>query len=203
MNFVSRRNDVSLRDGKVVKRYSEPGGCTCEAELLRQLYSAGVSVPKILSESKCELELEYIDGQIYTDLLERLTWAQAKALSDWMVSYRKTTGFLRGDVNLRNFLYFQRKCWGIDFEEPPKPGPLEVDLGRILAFTATYEPEFSDQKSEAVRLFHCVFELAGADKERMKLEYFKEIQAMKRRRSLPSDFARRASTFWGELFCEK
>ena len=202
MNFVSRRNEVSLRDGKVVKRYSAPDSCACEAEMLRQLQAAGVAVPKIISAAESELELEYIDGQVYADLLDRFTWAQAKALSDWILSYRKATGLLRGDVNLRNFLYFQRKCWGVDFEEPPKPGRMEVDLGKILAFAATYEPVFTDEKSEAVRLLHCVFTLSGGDKECIKLEYFKEIQAMKKRRALPSDFVVRASNFWGELFCE-
>ncbi|HHY14629.1 MAG TPA: hypothetical protein GX521_00985, partial [Firmicutes bacterium] len=111
--------------------------------MLTRLYLSGLSVPMLLAQSEDTLRLEYIEGTTYADLVEVMTRQIAEALSAWLADYQRITGLLRGDVNLRNFIWTGTKCVGVDFEDPPAVGEKETDQGKIIAFVVTYNPAFS------------------------------------------------------------
>lgn len=199
MIYFSRRNHVELINGIIMKQFSDSTQCAREADMLLLLAANNVLVPKVFQITEFELKLEYIDAPNYVDVIDTLTREQATALGEWMIKFREVTGCLRGDVNLRNFLYFNGQCWGIDFEDACKTGKIEIDLGRLLAFAATYSPAFSENKANAVRLLYHAFMENGAKKELLHFCYLNEIHAMKMRRNLSKDVISKAINFWKNL----
>ncbi|MDD2221390.1 MAG: hypothetical protein PHN35_05490, partial [Clostridia bacterium] len=159
--FFSRRNKVYLiTDGAkqlIYKQYTDAKACAREKANLELLASCGLAVPQIEGEADKALLLSYINGMTYEQVLRKyeqgfLNNEQAAAaftaLIKWLEKYfAATKGALRGDVNLRNFIYLpDQTCVGIDFEDTLIYGDMCKDIGRILAFIATYEPPFSDKK---------------------------------------------------------
>jgi len=150
--FKSKRNEVSLQDGIVVKKLKTPGAARLEYEFLSQLYLQGVPVPKAKLAGLLTIQLEYIDGvplPDYLDEIERNGDAElinkvADALAEWLVIFykavdHKESGEIRGDINGRNFLYADGLFYGVDFEEHCY-GDIEQDIGRLIAFATTYNP---------------------------------------------------------------
>lgn len=199
MIYFSRRNHVELISGIIIKQFSDSAQCAREADMLLLLAANNVLVPKVLQITEFELKLEYIDAPNYVDLIDTLTREQATVLCEWMIKFREVTGCLRGDVNLRNFLYINGQCWGIDFEDACRTGEIEIDFGRLLAFSATYSPEFSENKANAVRRLYLAFMENGAKKDLLHIWYLNEIHAMKMRRNLSEDFISKATNFWEDL----
>ena len=147
--FHSRRNQVRLvrRRGELVirKEYRDEETLLTEQRTLLLLHSRGVdSIPRVLWRKGRCLYLNYLPGENYAELADAAETdaqiplsAAMKALCDWIARYHAMTGCLRGDVNLRNFLYDGMICRSVDFEEPLISGPVEEDLGPILAFLLT------------------------------------------------------------------
>ena len=134
--------------GSVVrKRYRLPAHYTREMQRLRLLHAHGLNVPKVLFHQPCVAFLEDLGTQTYVDVLDAHEKESAflppfSALLDFLFAFYKATNTLRGDVNLRNFLYRDGICFGVDFEDPPVSGEAERDAGRMLAFVLTYDPAF-------------------------------------------------------------
>lgn len=199
MIFVSRKNHVELKDSKVVKKYTEPECLKREARMLRQLNLMGVKVPEIIEETEDALTLEYINGPTYSDIIDELNAEQAQALAAHLAEFYKATATLRGDVNLRNFIYNNGVCYGLDFEDPPQFGDIEQDMGRILAFAVTYDPMLSIKKRFAAKHLLAAFLATGADIEKLKATYLKEIDAMETRRGEYFTQGEKARNFWSEI----
>ncbi len=149
----SVRNEVCrilLPDGSVIrKRYSRNEGYLYEMRQLAKLKEKRVNVPDILHHAQGIAFLEDLGDTTYVDVLCRIDMQDenavekpANALMQFLFSYYAATGSLRGDVNLRNFLYTGGVCYGVDFEEPSAQGPWESDIGRLLAYVLTYDPAF-------------------------------------------------------------
>jgi tRNA A-37 threonylcarbamoyl transferase component Bud32 len=199
MRFPSKRNEVCLEGGRIVKRYRKRETCLREAQALQLLYRSGLLVPALLGQDEYGLTLEYIPGETYADLTEDMTWAQAEALSRWLAKYHEITGCLRGDVNLRNFLWTNGRCVGVDFEDPSTPGPREVDLGRVLAFAATYRPSFSANKARSAKLLLNAFLRTKAEYKRIRDAYLDEISAINQRRAADPASLTEAGLFFAAL----
>ena len=209
--FVSRRNDV--RRARLQRENGEELACLCkiygrqqalqwEQRLLGALAKAGLLVPEVLLAQRDRLFISLLPGQNYTQLLEDLERENPLdeerpqkalvALLSWLKDYRKATGgLLRGDVNLRNFLYYEGTCAGLDFEEAMEDGPIETDLGKIKAFMLAYEPAFSPYKQRLGAIWDKLCAESGADKEAIRQAYLRELAAIEGRRgqTMP-DFAR-------------
>lgn len=190
---------VTLEGDHVVKRHQDAEICLREAQALEFLHGAGLAVPAILSAEDHCLTLEYIPGDTYADLTEAMTSAKAEALSCWLVQYHGIAGCLRGDVNLRNFLWTGQACVGVDFEDPPIPGPVEIDMGKIIAFGVTYEPSLTEKKAWCARLLLEAFLRTGADYELIRDAYLEEILAINRRRAAVSVDVEKATLFFAAL----
>lgn len=183
MRFKSRRNKVYLRAGAVIKEYTDAQAIVREADTLRFLSKSGLAVPKVLQQSAHQLVLEYIEGSTYLELVEKMTSQKAEALAEWLAEYNAITNSLRGDVNLRNFIWSGNECVGIDFEEPMIKGDLEEDFGKIIAYAVTYNPAFSANKFLCGKLMLKAFLDVGGAKSPMREAYLREIDAMNIRRN--------------------
>jgi len=192
--FISKRNQVFLRDGLVVKRLAGPEQAVEEAENLFRLYQAGVSVPRVLKQMHNEIIMEYVHGETIPDFLERMEAERDEALLRqtaqrlflWFkqfyeaVDYNRT-GEIRGEVDGRNFIIAENRVISVDFEERAY-GKAEQDIGRLLAFIRTYDLAVS-VKRHFSRLFEsAVLEGLSLPAREIHREYRLERIAMIKRR---------------------
>ncbi|MEG0978609.1 MAG: hypothetical protein RR911_05510 [Oscillospiraceae bacterium] len=194
----SQRNEVSsvvVDNTKAVRKcYNNAQSMATELATIKLLQSNGVSVAGVLFTQDNTAILERIDGITYEEIIDRIEQnlleersikRTAKELCLWLDDYYAATkGALRGDINLRNFIFTPRgKCVSIDFEEPIKFGNREQDMGRILAYTATYDPPFTLGKLNFCKALMEIFLKMDAKEEEIHREYNSEIDAMKLRRA--------------------
>ncbi len=152
-NLFSRRNTVFFIKSEVfnsnsciVKFYSEPNPelkSYIEYENLRKLNNQGIKVPQIRSSHSGYNVMEYIPGLLISDLAYSFNigpWIEK--LAYWMFQIHSihehnheniNNSFLKGDCNLRNFIYYQNEIYGLDFEENSYGDPRE-DLSEICYF---------------------------------------------------------------------
>lgn len=182
MRFESKKNRVMLEAGVVLKHHDDGETLLREAHALEQLHQAGLAVPALLGIKKNTLKLEYIEGPTYVDLVDTMTLEQAEGLAAWLAEYHRLSGMLRGDCNLRNFLWSQGQCVGVDFEDEGTVGEPESDMGKILAFAVTYSPPFTPNKAACGRLLLQAFRATGGDLAAIKDAYLVELAAMNQRR---------------------
>ena len=199
MRFQSKKNRVTLEHGVVVKRYQDKESLFREARALEHLHQGGLEVPAVLDVEAQALKLEFIEGPTYVDLVESMTPKQAKALGNWLAKYHGITGRLRGDCNLRNFLWSKELCVGVDFEDEVTQGEREIDMGKILAFAVTYNPPFTTKKANSARLLLQAFRETGGEPLRIKNAYLHEIAAMNERRTGDAIRPQTAALFFDEL----
>ncbi len=199
MKFHSKKNEVYLKNGIVVKCHSCQKGLRREAAALRTLHAAGLAVPRLLRCTEHCLFLEYIAGTTYADLSEAITFREAAALAHWLAAYHRLTNELRGDVNLRNFLWTGTECFGVDFEDPPAVGDQETDQGRIIAFAATYDPPFSANKIRCAEFFLQAFLQTGGEQDKIRSAYLQEITAIQQRRGPMPWQTQSAASFFAEI----
>jgi len=162
--FHSKRNLVCLvrliNGGSglaVLKKYRGSDNVLLDMEYdnIQRLRAAGAAVPRILCTGNDSLLLEYIEGELAADLAEKLdTGAWIEALALWLAklhSIREGKGsVLKGDVNLRNFLYRDGQIYGLDFENMTHGDP-RTDLGNLCFFILTNSPAFGREKHMMVR----------------------------------------------------
>jgi len=188
---------VRLSNGRIEKFHISKETAQFEANKLVRLHSMGLAVPKVLSAKDNIIIMEYIDAAPLPDLID--VWENklcsssqelaAKGVIDWLAKYyiavdNANTGITRGDINGRNFLFDGKKVWGIDFEEQAC-GTIIEDIGQLLAFVLTYDPENTPLKknlasimaNQAVKNFN--FNL-----DDILTEQSKQIKIMENRRKL-------------------
>lgn len=196
--FKSLRNDVDVVElaGEtfVRKHYAAQKGLEVETQTLTMLYEAGVRVPALVYAEKDVVLLEHIHGVPFQQYFEQAEQNDlpaeelqlaVEALVAWLnVYYDATDGKLRDDINLRNFLYADGVCYGVDFEEPLRPGRRERDMGRMIAFVLAYNPPFTPYKKRLARMLYVSFAMCRADRERMDRAYESELYAMRTRRGM-------------------
>ncbi len=190
-----------LREGEIIKVYTCKESLEREARTLALLSNAGLRVPILLAkdESALTLKMEYIPGDLYVDLVDGMTVDKARALARWIVEFHRITGSLKGDVNLRNFLWTGKACAGLDFEEPLQKGKPETDMGKIIAYAATYRPAFTEGKVRSCSLLLDAFLDLGGSSDSLKKAYESEIIAMNCRRKGSYIGMKDAFAFWEHL----
>lgn len=143
---------------------------------------SGLGVPIILSSDEISITMEHIKGFVYAEIIDNLEREHITALFDWQEQYYQIMGcFGRADINLRNYLFVDGKCVGLDFEEISLTTP-EQDYGRMLAFLSNYDPPLSSHKQRAAKWF--IEELAhrGYDRNAIMPSVFQELRFMQQRR---------------------
>lgn len=187
----SIKNDVAriqTPHGPVIrKRYRSAFAYGHETAQLKRLHTHGLCVPRVLHHQPDIAFLEDFGDTTYVDVLdlfkeEAAFHAPMRALMDFLFAYYGITHALRGDVNLRNFLYRDGACCGVDFEEPETNGPYESDMGRIIAFILTYAPAFNDRRVAAAHALWTICQDKGMDAALLWQHMQTEFTAMNDRR---------------------
>lgn len=153
-HLFSRRNNVFLIkscDNKttpfILKFYSEPHSIlkrNIEYENLIKFNREGLNVPQVQKNNSNYNILEYIPGVLVSDLAYSLNKGEwIKKLAYWMFKLHSIKlnsdkdsnkkSYLKGDCNLRNFIYYKNQIYGLDFEEKSFGDPLQ-DLSEICVF---------------------------------------------------------------------
>lgn len=205
MRLFSKKNKVTFRHGIVIKEYPDEAALFREALALEYLGAAGLAVPALLGKEGNALKMEYIPGVPYADLVEELSFEQARALAAWLAEYHSITSTLRGDCNLRNFLWYEGRCVGVDFEDEPMFGEPEIDMGRILAYAVTYHPPLTEAKETSARFLLRAFANSNhlLDLEKVRYAYLAEIAAMNSRRKQYAVHPHSAALFFDRFSQEK
>jgi tRNA A-37 threonylcarbamoyl transferase component Bud32 len=212
--LASKRNRVELilgDDGtKYIKKvYSCRDSFENESAALSSLREMGVTVPKILYGAPGVLILEYIDGTSYEELLAQLESKRispcegalaALEICRWLGAYYDATACSRGDVNLRNFIFTGEKCCGIDFEDTQRAAPPETDMGRIIAFAMSYDPDCTESKAEFINMLLGHFTKRGASCDLIMRECIAELDFMLSRRPNFRKVHERCMIFADNLF---
>ncbi len=183
--FISKRNHVVGQNGIIEKHFKDVEDFSREKEMIERLQIAGVATAELLSAEDQILRYREIDGILYADLVECMTVEQATALATWLQDYHNTTQELRVDNNLRNYIYQEstHSCIGFDFESPTRRGPISEDCGQLIAFTATYDPAFTECKLKTCALLLQAFVDCGVHGDEIESAFMKEITAMGKRRN--------------------
>ena len=193
--FTSKRNQVYLirikEDNRIaiLKKYSSENLklLDIEYENIIMLRASGILVPEILHKSEDSLIMEYIQGELVVDLVERLEigdWIDKFAL--WMTKFHEIkkgeASLLKKDVNLRNFVYSNGSIYGLDFEEL-EYGDARFDLGNICFFILTDEPSYKREKYTIMNQFLECYEKHSKKKLKEIDSYLllAETEAKKRR----------------------
>ena len=170
--FTSKRNEVFLAEDEngrfVIKQYASAEDAAAEKAVYDLLSGSKLRIPKLLSFGENELELEYIDGITFTELLERqeragsVDFAPWEELVKWLCLFNKETGLAPGDSNLRNFILdAQGQVCGIDFEQCGESGILEA-ASAVCAFVELYDPQETPIKMSVSHFLQEKFsEIAG------------------------------------------
>lgn len=208
--FNSKKNEVfkvKYFDGNmlkrvVVKNYLQPPmNMENEIYFLTELNNAGVPVPKIyFSEDRCVI-MEYIEGKTLIDALDEgeknsernhilKNQAQKYLLEDlvnWLKLFyyngKKITGnnIILMDIHLRNFI-IDKNLVGVDFENCLE-GRIEEDIGKLCAFIVTYDPPWTQWKTELMEgMIEKTVEVFSLDPEILMSEIDKELISIEKRR---------------------
>ncbi|MGB9845487.1 MAG: phosphotransferase [Methanothermobacter tenebrarum] len=136
----SKRNDVYAIKYKnkqfIVKIYKNKDSRVMEEKTLKRLNKHGLNVPKVVNSHKNILITEFIDGKTIGEAIHTSAdWVED--LAKWLaklhnIKHDETT-ILKGDCNLKNFIFTKKGVYGIDFENTFYGDPIH-DLGEICFF---------------------------------------------------------------------
>lgn len=180
-SLLSVDNTKAFR--KVYKNYDI---MRTELNNYKTLFEKGVLVPNVFLVKDNVAYIQWVEGISYVDIIERIEQGKlyeksirkvADELCKWLESfYDATNGMGRGDVNLGNFIFSPLgKCISVNFKNEFESQDKEVDMGRILAYTSTYEPASTQGKLSLCKAFYKNFLDMGADEIKIHTEYIKQI----------------------------
>lgn len=199
--FKSKKNNVSLLESSnsnyplkyISKEYISHDRLSRELTLLDALRKEGVDVPSIYCYKDNCLYMQYIEGHTLMYLLENNIWNDnvTDCLVKWFNKFYSIKEsqlnklFIKGDCNLRNFIYDGSKIYGIDFEES-QYGEAEQDIGELCSHILMSCPEFTDYKKALVDKVVQEFLIQNNNICRGNIEYqinrYVDIIAIRRKR---------------------
>lgn len=157
--YTSRRNCAVLvqRDGGrlVVKTFASEGSFQKELQIYRLLQHKDLPCAEVIGVDDKTLLLSELPGRNLVECLQQQEqrglplWEVWEKLVEWIIGFRRCTGLVMTDVNLRNFLYDEKTktLYGLDFEEC-EDCDLLLPAARIAAYIRTYKPENTPLKQE-------------------------------------------------------
>jgi len=167
--FDSKKNTVAyvtIDDKPRVLKWFVPGlkrQMKTEYNILKN-GSLKINIPVVheMDEENNVIVMSYITGKNLCDILndekteiiekERLIVLLAEWFADFHKFFKKEENFqIRGDSNLRNFIYNDR-IWGVDFEESRIGKPVE-DIASLCSSILTTDPMFTNEKFRLCKLF--------------------------------------------------
>ncbi len=159
--FISKRNRVFLcsvrgkiNAGQAILKQYESGNPEWEYEILKMLSEHGLNVPRPYFFDRKYLIMDYIPGVLLCDLVEAVDMSWIEEIVEWFIAFhsimrQEGNSYLKNDVNLRNFIFFNDEFYGIDFETISFGHPAR-DIGALAAYILTNSPRFTKTKQKAV-----------------------------------------------------
>ncbi|HPB78775.1 MAG TPA: hypothetical protein PK516_00785 [Sedimentibacter sp.] len=178
----------------ILKKFENHENYIREKEVLSILKKAGINVPSIIKAEENYLYLEDLGEVNFLEWYEEqeknnaLDISMVYNLCSWFKDFYSAVfefykkQFILYDVNFKNFIICDNKVYGIDFEQV-RPGHIEEDAGRLVAFGLTYNPSMTEWKMNFRNIFIDILsnEL-NIEKEKIISEENKELAAIKKRR---------------------
>ena len=178
----------------ILKKFENHENYIREKEVLSILKKAGINVPSIIKAEENYLYLEDLGEVNFLEWYEEqeknnaLNISMVYELCSWFKDFYSAVfefykkQFILYDVNFKNFIICDNKVYGIDFEQV-RPGHIEEDAGRLVAFGLTYNPSMTEWKMNFRNIFIDILsnEL-NIEKEKIISEENKELAAIKKRR---------------------
>lgn len=168
--FESKKNTVAyviFNDQPRILKLFVPGlkrNMEIEYSILKKGFS-NLTMPSPFEKDSDNnvLVMSYITGENVCDILndpQKIFDEKIKVvhlLANWFVKFhtffKSEDGFrLRGDANLKNFIFSRAHIWGVDFEESRigKPGE---DLATLCVSLLSTDPMFTDEKFQFCQIF--------------------------------------------------
>ena len=206
-DYQSKRNHVCLMEyhGKryVVKDMQDKKLWEKEIQLLQQLSRDGNLVPDIIDAEYPYIILEYLDGKLLLDVFEEYEMKCSREFEnqklidmwlEWLEGFYESSHSLYGepyiclDINFRNYMLkemnHQLVMYGFDFEQC-RPGVIETDIGRMMAFALMYHPAKTRWKQQFIDLLeNMAIEKFNLNKDIVQKEYEQELLIMQTRRNI-------------------
>lgn len=141
--FWSKRNNVFLfeeNDRYFIKKVFSTDRIF-ENELSSIIALQNTCVPKIISYEKNQIIMEYISGENLLDTISDFKITDMSSLAISLSTYLqeiKEKNLLPGDLNFRNFIIKNNRCYGIDFEEY-KNYDFDLCITRAISFLLLYD----------------------------------------------------------------
>lgn len=164
--FESHRNDVYLAYYRnhhgVIKIYRDPGTCCSEESTLNILNQCNVRAPRVDWKHENVLIEEFIEGETIGNLIHRGSTSWTEPLAEWFASLHRIKedgrSFLKGDCNLKNFIFDGTYVHGIDFEKKIYGDPSD-DLGRLFFFIMDSQSTITHmEKTRLIETFLLTYE---------------------------------------------
>ena len=171
-----------------------------EEFFLTGLKKSLINVPEIFSSDEDCLLMEYLEDATLLDILVESEINSSNNIEPFyrtlniinrfnlQASGLKGESYILKDMNLRNFIYKDKKIWRIDLEDSSL-GAIEEDYGRLLAFILTYDPVFTEWKMSKVKiLLDSISIKYKVDFDLIVSEMKKELSSIEERRRLKIPF---------------
>lgn len=178
----------------ILKKFENHENYIREKEVLSILKKAGINVPSIIKAEENYLYLEDLGEVNFLEWYEEqeknnaLDISMVYELCSWFKDFYSAVfefykkQFILYDVNFKNFIICDNKVYGIDFEQV-RPGHIEEDAGRLVAFGLTYNPSMTEWKMDFRNiLINILSNELNIEKEKIISEENKELAAIKKRR---------------------
>lgn len=178
----------------ILKKFENHENYIREKEVLSILKKAGINVPSIIKAEENYLYLEDLGEVNFLEWYEEqeknnaLNISMVYELCSWFKDFYSAVfefykkQFILYDVNFKNFIICDNKVYGIDFEQV-RPGHIEEDAGRLVAFGLTYNPSMTEWKMDFRNiLINILSNELNIEKEKIISEENKELAAIKKRR---------------------
>jgi len=178
----------------ILKKFENHENYIREKEVLSILKKAGINVPSIIKAEENYLYLEDLGEVNFLEWYEEqeknnaLDISMVYNLCSWFKDFYSAVfefykkQFILYDVNFKNFIICDNKVYGIDFEQV-RPGHIEEDAGRLVAFGLTYNPSMTEWKMDFRNiLINILSNELNIEKEKIISEENKELAAIKKRR---------------------
>lgn len=199
IKLISKRNQVyRIYDNDntyISKTFMDSGNILKEIEILKLLKDKSIKVPNILDIKDNTLILEDLGEITLLDWFEQMEKTNSTDYSEiiyklslWLKKFYSATKeyyniqMILYDVNLRNFIIKDNEIYGIDFEQT-QPGQIEEDIGKMVAYCLTYNPDFTEWKKVFIEeLMDTMSDKLGIEKKIIIVKKDKEIDLICKRR---------------------
>ena len=117
-----------------------------EAKILNTLYNI-INVPQVLfvDEKKCEIMLEFIDGKMLKEIIEKVPTLAVKAGKE--IKKIHESGIIHGDLTTSNILFKNDKLYFIDFGLGYFSKKTEDKATDLIVFKKTFNATHSKLKN--------------------------------------------------------